>query len=94
MGHSLRGQVCHQPTGKVLVIQPRNFSLDGRISFGDDAPLRTDAPSPRWLQPNEMEAKEEVDIQANLKEIAEIDVELAVLEKKMAEHLKNLEIMK
>lgn len=40
------------------------------------------------------EEEEEIDIQANLKEIAEIDVELAVLEKKMAEHLKNLGIVK
>jgi len=38
------------------------------------------------------EEEKEVDIEANLKEIAEIDTELAILEKKMARHLKELGI--
>lgn len=40
------------------------------------------------------EEEPEIDIEANLKEIAEIDEKLAVLEKKMAKHLKDLGIMK
>jgi len=40
------------------------------------------------------EEEEEVDIEANLKEMAEIDEKLVELEKKMAEHLKALGIIK
>lgn len=40
------------------------------------------------------EEEEEIDIEANLKEMAEIDAELAILEKEMAEHLKKLGIVK
>jgi len=40
------------------------------------------------------EEEEEVDIEANLKELAEIDAELADLEKEMAGHLKALGILK
>ena len=40
------------------------------------------------------EEEEEIDIEANLKEMAEIDVELVELEKEMAEHLKTLGIVK
>jgi len=40
------------------------------------------------------EEEEEVDIEANLKEMAEIDAELAGLEKEMAGHLKALGIVK
>lgn len=39
------------------------------------------------------EEEEEVDIEANLKEIAEIDKELAKLEKEMARHLKAIGIV-
>ncbi|MCP4601561.1 MAG: type I restriction-modification system subunit M [Proteobacteria bacterium] len=39
------------------------------------------------------EEEEEVDIEANLKELAEIDAELVKLEKEMARHLKELGIM-
>ena len=40
------------------------------------------------------EEEEEIDIEANLKELAEIDVELAEVEKEMAQHLKALGILK
>jgi len=40
------------------------------------------------------EEEPEIDIEANLKEIAEIDEKLAVLEKEMAKHLKDLGIVK
>jgi len=39
------------------------------------------------------EEEEEVDIEANLKEMAEIDAELVTLEKEMAGHLKALGIV-
>ena len=40
------------------------------------------------------EEEEEVDIEANLKELAEVDAELVKLEAEMAKHLKALGILK
>jgi len=52
--HAFRHKVTNTPGGTVMVLQPKNISVDGRISFGSDEPLRTDAPSPRLLQPNDV----------------------------------------
>ena len=54
MGHAFRRRLARVPDGDVLVIQPKNISLEGSISFGGEAPLRTKASAVKPLQPNDV----------------------------------------
>lgn len=49
-GHAFRGRLVDDPNGEVSVIQPRNISTDGSISFGGDAPLKMYVPAAKFLQ--------------------------------------------
>ena len=50
MGYAFRKRLEHVPGGGVKVIQPKNISTDGTLSFGDDEPLWTNVSSSNPLQ--------------------------------------------
>lgn len=54
MGFAFRQRLTRVPDGNVLVIQPKNITLDGAISFGVEGPLRTDATVSRSLRPKDV----------------------------------------
>ena len=50
MGYAFRKRLEHMPGGSVKVIQPKNISVSGILSFEDDEPLWTDVSSSNPLQ--------------------------------------------
>ena len=50
MGHAFRARLANVPDGGVRVIQPKDISSDGLLSFSDDKPLLTDASISKPLQ--------------------------------------------
>jgi len=54
MGHSFRHRLTTMPDGNVMVIQPRNISLEGFVSFGQGEPVRTDVSVSTPLQPDDI----------------------------------------
>ena len=49
IGHAFRERLENVPDGKMMVIQPKNISSGGVVSFGPREPLRTDASVSRPL---------------------------------------------
>ena len=43
MGHAFRERLANMPEGDVMVIQPKNISSEGRVSFSKGEPLQIDA---------------------------------------------------
>jgi restriction endonuclease S subunit len=54
MGHAFRQRLVRVPDGNVLVIQPKNITLDGSISFREGTPLRIKTPAAKPLQPKDV----------------------------------------
>lgn len=54
MGHAFRERLTNMPTGDVRVIQPRNISPEGFVSFGPEEPLRTDTSVSKPIQPGDV----------------------------------------
>ena len=54
VGHAFRSRPYRLQDGNVLVLQPKNVSKHGSISFGVDGPLRTEATVPKLLQQDEV----------------------------------------
>lgn len=50
LGHSFRRRLTNASDGNVLVIQPKNISPEGFISFGQGEPVRTDVSVSKPLQ--------------------------------------------
>lgn len=50
MGYAFRERIKNVPQGKVMIIQPKNISSDGVVSFGEMEPLRTDVIPSRPLK--------------------------------------------
>jgi len=50
IGHAFRERLKNAPQGKVMIIQPKNISSDGAVSFGEMEPLRTDVAASRPLK--------------------------------------------
>lgn len=54
MGYSFRERLVHVPDGDVKVIQPKNISENGVLSFGGENPLKTDASASKQLKPGDV----------------------------------------
>ena len=54
IGHAFRKRLANVPDGDVMVIQPKNISSEGCVSFGPENPLRTYAAVSKPLQPGEV----------------------------------------
>jgi len=54
LGHSFREGLVNDPDGKVLVIQPKDISVSGTISFNGGKPLTMDVTSPKFLRPKDV----------------------------------------
>jgi len=50
IGHAFRERLTNVPHGEVMIIQPKNISSDGVVSFGEMEPLRTDVVASRPLK--------------------------------------------
>ena len=50
MGHAFRERLVNVPDGNVMVIQPRNISSAGIMSFSRGEPLKTDVSQPKQLK--------------------------------------------
>ncbi len=54
MGHAFRKRLSNRPDGNVKVIQPKNISTDGDLSFKSGEPWRTDASASKPLEPGDV----------------------------------------
>lgn len=54
MGYAFRRRLEHVPGGSVKVIQPRNISAGGILSFQDEEPWQSDVSSSNPLQPGDV----------------------------------------
>ena len=50
IGHSFRQRLTTESDGNVMVIQPKNISPEGLITFGPEEPVRRDVSAPKPLQ--------------------------------------------
>lgn len=50
MGHAFRTSLEHVPDGSIAVIQPKNISSTGLLTFGEDEPWRTDVSASTFLE--------------------------------------------
>ncbi len=54
IGHAFRERLSNVPNGDVMVIQPKNISAEGVVSFGPGEPLKTNASVSKPLQPEDV----------------------------------------